>query len=314
MKTALKITEPVPETTNENWVPATGYDMPPSKGELVIFPTTEANDNVPTANEGQRYLANAKNSIEEWDAELNKVREGRCESAHQAFKAVIYFACWCLDKGNNPEADLPDWGDTKLTYRKAVDYAFEHAGISDESPIKTESSKRSQFAKCAEYIHNNGEYRVKEDDFLDFFKTVKGGIRGLNDYAVKVLGKKSPGRNGKKGKLKAGKTSSAAADAKISADLAKLHEQMMEQPNYVLVLLDANQGKGGKRKKNPKSPQAIANYIGKMDEFVMAWNPSNDDVVGDGGIMAIFREDEPLDVSGAETDVEAVMASGGDDE
>ena len=88
----------------------------------------------------------------------------------------------------------------------------------------------------------------------------------------------------------------------------------MEQPNYVLVLLDANQGKGGKRKKNPKSPQAIANYIGKMDEFVMAWNPSNDDVVGDGGIMAIFREDEPLDVSGAETDVEAVMASGGDDE
>ena len=314
MNTALKITKPVPETNNDGWVPATGYDMPPSKGELVIFPAIQANDNLATVNDGQRHLANVKNGIQEWDAELNKVRVGRCETAHQAFKAVIYFVCWCMDETNSPETDLPNWGDTKRTYRKAVDYAFEHAGIAETSPIKSETSKRSQWAKGAEYIHNDGEYRVQESDFLDFFKTVKGGIRGLNNNAVKVLGKKSPGRNGKNGKPKTGSISSASADAKIKADLATLHQQMKEQPDYVLILLDANQGKGGKRKDNPKSPQAIANYIGKMDEFVVAWNPSNDDVDGDGGIMAMFREDEPLDVADSESDVETEMVSGGDDE
>jgi len=307
MNTALKITEPVPETNNDGWIPATGYDMPPSKGELVIFPAIQANDNLATVNDGQRHLANVKNGIQEWDAELNMVREGRCESAHQAFKAVIYFVCWCMDEKSSPETDLPYWGDAKRTYRKAVDYAFEHAGIAETSPIKTETSKRSQWAKGAEYIHNDGEYRVQEDEFLDFFKTVKGGIRGLNDNAVKVLGKKSPGRNGNKGKPKSGSISSATADAKM----AKLHQQLKENPNYVLFLLDANQGKGGKRKKNPKSPQAIANYIGKMDEFVTAWNPSNDDVQE---VKDMFREDDPLDVMDDEMNVEAEMVSGGDDE
>ncbi len=314
MNTALKITEPVSETSNDCWVPATGYDMPPSKGELVILPTIEANDNVPTVNEGQRYLANAKTSIEDWDAELTNVQEGRCDTAIVALMAAVYFSCWCFDEGNSPETEIPDWGYTEPTYRNAIDYIFEHAGVSDTSPIKSDSNRRSQWAKVAAYIHNNGDYRVQEDDFLDYMGNVKGGIRGLYNHAVDIVGKSSPGRNGKNGKPKTGSISSASADAKISADLAKLRQQMQEQPNYVVIILDANQGKGLKRKKNPKSPQAIANYIGRMDEFVTAWNPSNDDVDGDGGIMAMFREEETLDAIDAEFDVEAEMVSGGNNE
>lgn len=246
-------------------------------------------------------------------AEHTNVEEGRCDSAKIALKGVVYFACWCLDEGSNPKIDLPDWGDSQTSYRKAIDYAFEHAGVADASPIKADTAKRSQWAKIAAYIHGEGDYRVDEERFLDFLGTTKGGIRGLYNHAVTVLGKSSAGRNGKKGKLRTGCVSSAGADAKISADLAKLHKQMKEQPNYVLILLDANQGKDGKRKKNPKTPNAITSYISKMDEYVTAWNPSNDDVNGDGGIMAMFREDEPLGSSDAD-EAEAVQVSGGGDE
>ena len=301
-------------TVAEGWVPATGNKMPPSKGELVVVPNTEANDNISTASEGQRYLANAKTSIEDWDAELTNVQEGRCDTAIAALMAAVYFSCWCFDEKNNPETEMPDWGYTEPTYRNAIDYVFAHAGIADTSPIKSDSNRRSQWAKIAEYVHNDGEYRVQETEFLNYMENVKGGIRGLYNHAVGVLGKKSAGRNGKTGKPKTGSISSAGADAKISADLAKLHQKMKEQPNYVLVLLDANQGKAGKRKKNPKSAQSIANYIGKMDEFVTAWNPTNDDIEGDGGIMAMFCEDEPLDIADTESDVEAMMVSGGGDE
>ena len=50
-----------------------------------------------------------------------------------------------------------------------------------------------------------------------------------------------------------------------------------------------------------------------MDEYVTAWNPSNDDVNGDGGIMAMFREEEPLGSSDAD-EAKAVQVSGGGDE
>ena len=45
-----------------------------------------------------------------------------------------------------------------------------------------------------------------------------------------------------------------------------------------MVLLDANQGKNGKPAKNPKSPGALVNQLSAMNQYVAAWNATDDEV------------------------------------
>jgi hypothetical protein len=300
------------------WKKGIQYSMPEvpvASNENDVSATAPTIADAEERTEGKALYDSAKASLNGWEvdinghmAELANLKAGdKHESVYEALRDVVFFACWAMD---NPEAardSFNEWEEHKPErqntnpYTQPVNMIFANAGVSLDSI----TAKRCEWAKIAAYAHPIAKKgMVNKGNFIKLVKS-HGGIHGLykrvTSSTKKPSGQKSGGGMG---------ISGAEADAKIAAGLENLHQALKgENRNYVVVLLDANQGKNGKPAKNPKSPKALVNHLSAMNEFIVAWNATDDEAQE---IMDIYREDEVLD-GDAQQEEEALSVSGGGD-
>jgi hypothetical protein len=274
---------------------------------------TVADADEPT--EGKALYDSAKESLNGWEvainrhmAELAALKDGeKHDAVYEALRDVVFFACWAMDNPEEARDSFNEWEEHKPDrqntnpYTQPVNLIFANAGISLDSI----NVKRCEWAKIAAYTHRVAKKGMaNEGNFIDLVKK-SGGIHAF--YRRVTPGtKKPPGRKSGGGKGMSG----ADADAKIEADLEKLRQSLKgENRNYVVILLDANQGKNGKPAKNPKSPRALVNQLSAMDQFVTAWDATDDEVQE---ILDMYREDEAVD-GDTQQEEEALSVSGGGD-